>query len=102
MCVSVLLVCICVYCVHVWCPWRPEEGNRFHRTIVTKCYKGWALNLGPHTVRAVQLLTPAMALASFPGSPVAVPWLQLPRWASLLVHAHVTVPFWVCRTSQGT
>lgn len=28
MCMYVLLVCISVHYVHVWCPQRPEEGFR--------------------------------------------------------------------------
>jgi hypothetical protein len=31
MCIGVLLACLSVHHVHVWCLWRPEEGVGFPR-----------------------------------------------------------------------
>jgi hypothetical protein len=47
-----LPVCICIYYMHAWCPWRSEEGVRCPGTeiIIDGCKLPcgcWELNLGP-------------------------------------------------------
>lgn len=43
MCMGILLACLSVYNVHVWCPWRPEESISFPGAGVTDLAAFWVL-----------------------------------------------------------
>ena len=51
LCLDVLPACMSVYNIHVWCPRRPVEGDRYPGTgAADSCELScgcWELNLGP-------------------------------------------------------
>ena len=57
----VLLACVPVYHVHVWCPWMPEEGvSPFGAGVTDGCESPsvfWEFSLDPLKEQAVHVTT---------------------------------------------
>ena len=70
MCMSVLLACMTVYHMHVWCPQESEDVIGSPETGVADCcktpYRCWELNLGLLQEQQVFL--------------ISEPFLQFPNW----------------------